>query len=138
MKVRHARYREAWEDPIGPVLHKVPYEDLFVEPFYQLFRLQLLARAMEKSHELDAERVRLVYAAPSRNEELWSRLQRDAFRRLRRSDGQLVNNLAAAWHELLSEPDRYVLFDTAHLVAGFAPTSREFRSRYGHLKAGDE
>ena len=54
--------------PDGP-LHTdvIPYADLFVEPFYQLMRQQLLAHAMERSGELDADTVRVLHVAPATN-----------------------------------------------------------------------
>ncbi len=49
MAVRHGRYRSLYDALDAPVRHDVlPYEDLFVEPFYQLFRLTLLADQMER------------------------------------------------------------------------------------------
>ena len=54
--------------PDGP-LHTdvIPYADLFVEPSYQLMRQQLLAHAMERSGELDADTVRVLHVAPATN-----------------------------------------------------------------------
>ena len=50
--------RPLWDSSDCPVHHDlVPYEDLFVEPFYQLFRQQMLACQMERAREHDAERV---------------------------------------------------------------------------------
>src|SRR3546814_4636041 len=65
---RQATYRHLWDDPDSPVrTDLIPYEDLFVEPFYQLLRLQLLAWRTEADRALSAERVRLVYVAPATN-----------------------------------------------------------------------
>jgi hypothetical protein len=66
---RPDRYRPLWDDGDCPVVHDlVPYEDLFVEPFYQLFRQQLLAWRMTVAHEADASRVRVLHVAPSAND----------------------------------------------------------------------
>ncbi len=49
---RRDRYRALWAAADCPVrTDLIPYEDLVVEPFYQLFRQQLLAHEMEKAHE---------------------------------------------------------------------------------------
>lgn len=43
---------------------------LFVSPFAQLTRLQLLAREMERTHEADADVVSVLLISPARNLEL--------------------------------------------------------------------
>jgi hypothetical protein len=140
MMVRRERYRALYEDPNGPIRHGVlPYEDLFVEPFYQLFRLTLLADQMERSHEEAAERVRLLYVAPARNADLWTSLNRASHRALA---DQLVDDdnpraVEAVWSSMCRRPDRFVYMDSARFVEMGSPASDEFRSRYGHL-GGDE
>jgi hypothetical protein len=47
-----------------------PPEDLFFDPFDRMMRLQLLAYAMERARELDADRVGSLHAAPAANAEL--------------------------------------------------------------------
>lgn len=124
---RRGRYRSLFEDPDSPLrVDHLPLEDFFVEPLYQLLRLQLLAWRMEAAHELGADRVRLVYAAPSGNERLWRSLHRRPY-------ADLGEDLRIIWRSLLRRPDRFVLFDTAELVAEGAATSGEFKARYGHL-----
>jgi hypothetical protein len=137
MDVRHDRYRQLWEDPDGPIrIDQVPYEDLFVEPFYQLFRLQLLAHTMERAGELGADRVRVLYAAPAGNTELWAPLQRQSFRSVTTAEGgSVAPNVASVWAAVLRRPDRFIYFDTSQLVSSEAQTSDEFRLRYGHLAA---
>lgn len=88
----------------------VGYGELFREPLYQLFRLQLLADQMERAGELGADRVRLVLAASSRNRALAGDLRR--------------------WPRLLRRPDRFAMYDTDTLLAGSA-RSDGFRRRYG-------
>jgi hypothetical protein len=44
--------------------------DLFFDPFDQLMRLQLLAAAMEREHEMDAEVVSVLHLAPRANRAL--------------------------------------------------------------------
>ena len=61
------RYRPLFDAPDGPLRTDViPYADLFVEPFYQLMRHQLLAHAMERSGELDADTdSRVLHVTPA-------------------------------------------------------------------------
>jgi hypothetical protein len=127
-KVRMPRYRERFLS--GPYrTDRIQYEDLFVEPLYQMMRQQLLAHAMEEAHELGAERVRVVYAAPSRNSELRTSLL-DVHKAATASD-----DLIDVWQGMLRDDfaDRFHYLDTAALVAPAAPTSEEFRTRYGHI-----
>lgn len=66
--VRRGRYDSLLADEDSPIrVDLVPFDDLLVEPFYQLTRLQLLAWQMERAGELEVDRVRLVLAAPSTN-----------------------------------------------------------------------
>lgn len=128
--VRIGRYKALFEDPDSPIrVDLLDLDDFLVEPVYQLLRLQLLAWRMENARELGADRVRLVYAAPSANTELWSSVHRPAHL-------ALASDLGALWSQVLRRPDRFVLLDTARLVSPEAPTSDEFRVRYGHLVVG--
>jgi Restriction Endonuclease associating with ARP len=119
------RYRPLFEDPNGPLRTDViPYADLFVEPFYQLMRQQLLAHAMEQSGELGADTVRVLHIAPAANTELQQSLTRDS----QRAAGA---TLYAAWHAMLRRADRFVTFDSARLATA-AITSEEYVARYAH------
>jgi hypothetical protein len=125
---RMNRYRRWWDDAVGAVRTDViPYEDLFVEPFYQLFRQQLLAHEMERAHELDADCVRVIYAAPAANAELWNSLPRP-------SHNAAGADLRAAWKAMHRHQDRFVVVDTATMSAcGVA--SSHFTDRYGVLSS---
>ena len=92
---------------------------------YQLFRLSLLAWRLEAAGVADC--VRVLYCAPARNLELWASLNRASHREM--GDG----NLGVLWQRMQRRPDRFVIFDTAALVAPDAPTSAEFKARYGHM-----
>jgi hypothetical protein len=107
------RHRQPlWDDAVCPLRHDaIAYAQLFVEPRYQLFRLQSLAARMERAGELGAERVRLVVAASSRNQALAPELAR--------------------WAGLLHQPDRFGVIDTDRLLAPGAPSSAHYRHRYG-------
>ena len=126
---RDARYRHLFEDPDGPLDHDlIPYDDFYVEPVYQLFRLSLLAWRLETARAADA--VRVLYCAPARNTELWASLNRASHRE---ACGGGPEHLGDLWQKMQRRPDRFQLFDTAQLVAEQAPTCAEFKSRYGHI-----
>jgi hypothetical protein len=55
-------------------------EDLFYDPFDQLMRLQLLASAMEREHEMEADVVSTLHMAPAANEALMRRITSPALR----------------------------------------------------------
>jgi hypothetical protein len=114
-RMRHRR--SLWDDAVCPLRHEaVTYRQLFVEPRYQLFRLQSLAACMERAGELGAQRVRFVVAASSRNQALAPELAR--------------------WPELLHRPDRFAVIDTDRLLAPDAPSSAHYRHRYGSMAEG--
>ena len=108
------------------------YEDLFAEPIYQLARTQALAAAMEQAEELGASVVRVVYAAPSAN----AALLRESLGTMRfeQHAAAFGSDLVRAWSAALRQPDRFRYLDTANWVASDAPTTAEFRDRYGHLR----
>lgn len=113
----------------------IPYEDLFTEPFYQLFRLALLADQMERAGEQGAQRVRVLYVAPARNAALWTSLSRESHMRLadalvNDSDPRAVETI---WGAACRRPERFVFFDSSAFVSPDAPTSAEFKDRYAHL-----
>jgi hypothetical protein len=47
---------------------KVPFRNLFFDPFDQLMRLQLLASAMERAHEMAADCVSVLHISPKSND----------------------------------------------------------------------
>jgi hypothetical protein len=128
-EIRTDRYQALWADPNGPIRSdRIAFADLLVEPFYQLMRQQLLAHAMEQAHEGEAERIRVVYAAPPGNVALWTSVP-DAFKGASLQGADVVS----IWTSLLRRPDRFAYFDTSRLVGPGAATSAEFRGRYGHM-----
>lgn len=132
---RHRRYRDAFGDAAGPIRHDLlDYEDFFAEPLYQLMRLQLLAWRMEVAHELGAQRVRLVVAAPTANEALATSFD---IRRMHPGFAAqtlpAVNSVFELWAALQRRPDRFAVLDTAHVLTEHVPTSEPYRRRYGHI-----
>jgi hypothetical protein len=127
MASRLPRYQRWWDDPQGPVRQDViPYEDLFVEPFYQLFRQQLLAHEMERTYELDAHCVRVLYLAPARNTQLWASLPRAPHR-------AAGGEIRTAWTAALRYPDRFHYFDTGALASKTTAINSGFANRYGFI-----
>jgi len=122
--VRHLRYRAQWGDPVGPLRTDViPYEDMFVEPFYQLMRQQLLARAMEQARELDAIRVRVVHVSPPENIGLRTSLNRA-------SHHAAGFDVFEIWKSLLRTPDRFVSVNSGNFLDP-ALSNVDYLDRYG-------
>lgn len=122
---RRNRYEHLWGSVVRTDL--LDLEDLFVEPIYQMLRQQMLAHEMEQAHELGADRVRVVYAAPAANTALWTSIATPELRSVGCDD------IRELWDTLRLEPDRFTWLDTAALVAPDTPTSTEFKDRYDHL-----
>lgn len=101
----------------------VPYEALFVEPFYQLMRQQLLARDLERHRELDGEVARVVHVAPAANLAYQASVPTAALRAV----GPTVS---AVWQALLKTPDRFVPVDSA-IFLDPTVTSPAYAERYG-------
>lgn len=66
---RLKRYSDKAFVPCGPIRADLglSVENFFYEPFYQLFRQQMLAWRMEKAHEDDTTRVRVLHISPTGN-----------------------------------------------------------------------
>ena len=128
--VRRQRYQHLWHDSASPIrTDLVAYEDMFVEPFYQLMRQQFLAGQMEAVNELGAEVVRVVVVRPSNNHELARSFNRE---------GQRIGGLQdvyEVWRRLLRRPDRFGALDSASLLDDRSPCSDEFKARYADLAA---
>jgi Restriction Endonuclease associating with ARP len=129
-QTRQDRYRPLFDRPGGPMLDVVPLDAFFVEPYYQLMRLALLAFSIEEHRELDADVVRVVIAAPAPNTGYWNS---PAGRAIGQLDGP--GTVELRFPTLLRNPDRFVVYDTSSLVEATAPTSDEFKRRYSVLAA---
>jgi hypothetical protein len=123
---RQDRYRPLWDDPDCPVRHDIiPYNDLFVEPFYQLFRQQLLAWRMTLAGEADATRVRVVHIAPADNDGYLQSLNRDS---QRAAGGDVLK----VWRQLLRHPKDFVSVDSARFADRQRDwTGSDYCDRYG-------
>jgi hypothetical protein len=110
---RQRIYCSLFEAPDSPIdSTKVPdYLDLFYEPFYQMMRQQLLAREMEKAHELGAEVVTVVHVSPAKNTDL----QRVTSPGL----SSLGGSATEVWKSLLRTPGRFIEVHTEDLLRAF-------------------
>ena len=77
-------------------LDGVQAEALFFDPFDQLMRQQLLASAMERESEMQADIVSLLHVAPKANGELMDRITSPAL-------GELGKDVHAVWSRLVRE-----------------------------------
>ena len=109
---RERAHRAAWEAGSGPIRRElVDYDELFVDPLYQLFRLQMLAAAMERTGELGADVVRLVWVVPEANDALTPYGRR--------------------WGTLLRTPDRFAVLDSRRFAEEpLGLTDAEYVRRY--------
>jgi hypothetical protein len=80
------------------------FEDLFYDPFYQLMRLQFLAREMERAQELGAAHVRVLRVAPAANVD-GDVVSTAAMKRL-------GSSVSAVWSRLVQPPDRFLSVET--------------------------
>lgn len=92
-------------------------EDLFFDPFDQLMRLQLLAAAMEREREMDADVVGVLHLAPRANRELIEGITSPQL-------APLGGNIHDVWRRIVGETRfaaRYVDADVLPLVTREAP-----------------
>ncbi len=129
---RQDRYRPLWEAEDCPIdKYVIPYADLFVEPFYQLMRQQLLARRMEAAGELGAVRVRIVHFCPGRNLGVRNALDRES----QRSAG---DDTLAIWATMVRPADRFVSVDSERFVElRGGEYARRYNVRCGGENDGD-
>jgi hypothetical protein len=121
---RTGRYRHLYEASGGP-LHSelVPFEDMLLEPFYQLMRQQLLARELEKDPDFPADVVRVLHVLSPAN-----RAYQDSLPCA--SQRALGSSVEEVWARLLRQPDRYRRVDPAVFLDP-GVTSEEYVHRYG-------
>ncbi|MER9330603.1 hypothetical protein [Mesorhizobium sp. M0488] len=131
---RLRRYQNIAFAPFGPVRSDAGLKltDLFWEPFYQLFRQQMLASRMQATQEDGAERVRVLHIAPAANRRL-TRVTSPAMR-------PLGDNAFKIYRSLLIEPDNFISRSTESLflpLIADGPTddvwAKYLSSRYAFL-----
>ena len=136
---RLRRYQAIAFAPFGPIRNDAGLKltDLFWEPFYQLFRQQMLAARMQAAKEDDAQRVRVLHIAPAANH----RLRRVTSPALR----NLGDNAFDVYRQLLVDQEDFVSPSTESLFApliGDAPDDDPWaaylRERYTFVAAGTD
>jgi hypothetical protein len=127
MKARKLRYSQWWS-PTGPIrIDQFGFENMLVEPLYQLFRQQCLAQEMQKGHEGEATKVTVVFAAPAGNHDLLDFFPAPDGSTLIEGAGALLST----WSDLLHQPDGFRYLDTESLLSPQSVVSDEYRHRYG-------
>jgi hypothetical protein len=118
-ETRHTAYKEAFDrwNSVQPLLPD--YDRFFVEPFYQLMRLTLLAQEMEhkrteRDGEMEANIVSVLLIAPNANNEYKYRFTSQTF-------SQFGKTVSEAWTKLAT-PERFQSFGTER----FFEAIREF------------
>ena len=120
---REDRYRFLWDDPHNPLRRDViPYEDMFVEPFYQLMRQQLLAWSIERDATSEFESARVVHICPTQNIGVHGALNRE-------SHHAAGEDVLTIWAEVCSKSDRFISIDSAHFLS-HGPRAVEYVARY--------
>ena len=110
------------------------FDALFYEPFYQLFRQQLLAHEMARAQELGADVVSLLHIAPAHHVE-FRKVTSPALRAL----GESATDV---WKRLLRTPSTFASIATEELFGGFsvgafpelAPWWEYITARYSWLR----
>lgn len=98
--VRERRYRHLVEAAGSPIRPGVPFEWLLDEPFYQLMRQQILARALETDPSTPWSRVRILHVLDPAN----AAYERSVVNRSMKGYGGTVGEI---WAWLLASPDRF-------------------------------
>ncbi|TPL71387.1 hypothetical protein [Mesorhizobium sp. B2-3-15] len=108
---RLRRYQNIAFAPFGPLRTNADLKlpDLFWEPFYQLFRQQMLASRMQAVQEDGAERARVLHIAPAANRRL-TRVTSPAMR-------PLGDNAFKVYRSLLIETDNFISRSTESLFS---------------------
>lgn len=120
---RPDRYRELWDNPECPIRRDlVPYEDLFVEPFYQLLRQQLLAWCIERDPTSGIDVARVLHICPIDNDGVHGALNRESHR-------AAGDDTLQIWSALCSQPDRFIAIDSSRFSTGGLRTD-EYHRRY--------
>ncbi|MET3962827.1 hypothetical protein ABIE44_002761 [Marmoricola sp. OAE513] len=120
--VRVGRYEHLYLAEDGPVRALVPIEFFFDEPFYQLFRQQLLAHELERTGAEGADKVRVLHVLDPRN----LAYQQSIVRPEMKEFGDTVDEI---WTFLRREADRFVHID-ARVFLDPNVTSADYVSRY--------
>ena len=120
---RRRRYAQALTAPDSPIdTTGANLADLFHEPIYQLVRHQLLAHALEKDPDVDADVVKVVHVLSPHNSAYYRSYIAPGLKTLADAPEQV-------WTSLLRAKDRFVRVDPAVFLDP-AVTSTSYRQRY--------
>lgn len=119
---RASRYQALLEAPASPIRAGVPLVYLLDEPFYQLMRQQLLARALESDPATPFSTVRVLHVLDRANEAY----QRSIVNKAMKEFGDTVEQI---WGFLLTHLDRYRRLEPAIFLNPLV-TSDEYVTRY--------
>jgi hypothetical protein len=110
---RERRYADKAFAPEGPIRPDLGLQvaDFFREPFYQLFRQQMLARRMERAGEGGAQRVSVLHISPAANTAL-HKVSVPTFARF-------GDDVFEVFRSLLVEPDRFTARTTEDVFGSF-------------------
>lgn len=117
----------------SPIRKDIKYDDLFYDPFDQLMRLQLLAKAVERNHEMGADVVSVMHVMPRANTDLANQITSPKLSPF----GKTIHDV---WTALLVNKNSFrgVYFeDLLAIVTRHAPTSawaEWMNLRYGGMK----
>ncbi len=124
-------YRKHVEHPCCQIRGDVNLESLFLDPFDQLMRQQLLCTAMERCGEMEADVVSMLHVAPRANRELMKQVTSEEL-------SAVGSDIHQIW-EALTQPSRFkgvATEDLIQLVCANAPSTKtqEYLAlRYGGM-----
>jgi len=107
------------------------FEFLFIDPFDQLMRLQLLASLMEKEKEMDADIVSVLHIVPGSNKEFCNRITSPSLHKY----GDTVHEI---WHSL-TKTDRFKGLYLEDIIDNYCSSynnhqlSNYIKKRYGGM-----
>lgn len=116
-EVRKRTYREAFHRPGGVFKNqdKSLYDALFVGPFYQLMRLQLLAQEMEPVRELQADVVTVLHVTPEANREFREFVPSPSLKNTHLKDKFPNKGVLDIWEELVPA-EKFMSLSTESLL----------------------
>ncbi len=135
---RLRRYANIWKRPHGPMRSDIEIADLcdlFLDPWYQLLRQQMLAYHAESDPISQYDRVSLVHISPSGNEALKT-VNGEAMRNYAESRG-IDGNLFDVFRDMIAPEwrDRFIALSTEHAFQPIsnAPYMDWLKDRYPDL-----
>ncbi|MCU4177318.1 PGN_0703 family putative restriction endonuclease [Carboxylicivirga sp. N1Y90] len=125
-ETRQNRYNALINDHDSPVKAKVPIQNFYYEPIYQLMRQTLLAWQMvkHKEQELNADDWLHIDVIPEDNIQLRNKVG---------APDLVIDNLHESWTSLLKKPEKYRMFTPEDLLKPLAG-NKELESQINYLR----